>query len=282
MSVRALALDLDGTLLGSDYRMSDRTVAAVSAFRDSGRAVVIATGRARRSALPWARRLGGVSAMVCHNGAAVYDFGAASGAASDGDLLSETILPTAVVRRVIELSRRLDMHFHVFAGDDWYYETWRPGTAVYEGRSGFSGLQVDFDSLPELRYNKTLFIARTDAELETLTDAARDACAGEASLVSSGTRFLESVPRGVTKATGLGAWLATRGLTLADAMAIGDADNDREMILETGLGVAMAEAPADLRGLAAFVTGGVAEDGAADAIGRFLAGRLVPGKAVVR
>ena len=274
MNIRALALDLDGTLLSADYAMSDRSVAAVSAFRASGRAVVVATGRARRSGLPWARRLGGVSAMVCHNGAAVYDFGAADFTADDGRLISDTVLPVDLVRRVIALSRRLDLHFHTFAGDDWYFERWGPGTALYEARSGFAGNPVNFDTLPKMRFHKAIFIASTNAELKEVTEAARDVCAGEATLVSSGSRFLEIVPRGVSKATGLATWLATRGLKLADAMAIGDADNDSEMILETGLGIAMADAPADLRKRAAFVTGSVDADGAADAIERFLDGTI--------
>ncbi len=269
MNIRAIALDLDGTLLTGEYKMSDRTIAAVSAFRASGRAVVVATGRACRSGLPWARRLGGISAMVCHNGAAVYDF-----ADDDGRLIADTFLPIDLVNRVIALSRRLDLHFHTFAGDDWYFERWGPGTALYEARSGFAGNPVNFDTLPGMRFHKAIFIAGTDKEFNEVTTAARDVCGDDATLVSSGSRFLEIVPFGVSKATGLATWLATRGLTLADAMAIGDADNDREMILETGLGVAMAEAPADLRTSAAYVTGGVDEDGAADAIERFLAGTI--------
>jgi Cof subfamily protein (haloacid dehalogenase superfamily) len=274
MSIRALALDLDGTLLDADYSMSDRTASAVSAFSASGREVVIATGRSRRSALPWAKRLNCVSAMVCHNGAAVYDFGSLPA----GELISETLMPEDLVRRLIELSHRLDLHFHAFGGDDWYYERRRPGTAIYEGRAGFVGNLVDFDALPKLRFNKTMFVARPGKELEDAAVAARSVCAGEASVFFSGSSYLEIVPLGVTKAAGLGVWLATRGLTLADAMTIGDADNDREMILEAGLGVAMAEAPAELRARAALVTGGVAEDGAAAAIEGFLAGKIAQRK----
>jgi hypothetical protein len=270
MSIRALALDLDGTLLDADYSMSERTAAAVSAFRASGREVVIATGRSRRSALPWAKRLNCVSAMVCHNGAAVYDFGALP----EGELISETLMPEDLVRRLIGLSHRLDLHFHAFGGDEWYYERRRPGTAIYEQRTGFVGNLVDFEAMPGLRFNKTMFVAVPGKELEDAAEATRSVCAGEASIFFSGPSYLEIVPRGVTKAAGLGAWLATHGLTLAETMAIGDADNDREMILEAGVGVAMAEAPAALRARAAIVTGGVAEDGAAAAIEDFLAGKI--------
>lgn len=265
--IRVLAVDLDGTLVTSAYEMSDRSVAALTAFRATGRELVVATGRSRRSALPWARRMGGVSAMVCQNGAMVYDFAGSPG----GRLISETRLPEDAVRRVVALSRELDLHFHGFGGDDWFYERRRPGTALYERRSGFGGTLVDFDEMRHPAFNKLMFVGEQGEAVEAAAVAAAEACAGEASVFFSSPGFLEIVPRGVDKAAGLAVWLGTRGLTLAEVMAIGDADNDREMILAAGYGIAMAGAPAELRARAAAVAGGVDEDGAAAAIESFLA-----------
>ncbi len=265
--IGVLALDLDGTVLTDGHGISDRTVAAVAAFRASGRDVVVATGRSSRSALPWASRLGGAKAMVCHNGAAVYD----CPGFPEGRLLSEAVLPEALVRRVIGLSRELGLHFHGFGGDDWYYERARPGTAIYERRSGFAGALVDFDELREPRFNKAMFVSSPGREIEAAAEAARALCGGEATVMFTSPGFLEIVPLGATKAAGLTTWLSSRGLALADAMAIGDADNDLEMIRGAGYGVAMADAPEEVRAAAAFVTGGIADDGAAAAIELFLA-----------
>jgi len=264
--ISILALDLDGTLLTPDYAISDRTLAAIAAFRDSGRGVVIATGRSLRSALPWAERLGSVTALVAHNGGAVYDFSQWPA----WRLVSETLLSPDLAKRTIALSRRLDLHFHAFGGDDWYYERKMPGTGIYEQRSGFAGITVDFDAQPELRFNKTMFIAGPGEDIEIAAVAARELCGAEAEVLITSPGFLEILPLGVTKANGLETLLLERGLTLKSAMAIGDAGNDREMILRAGWGIAMGDAPQDVRAGAAFVTLTVAEDGAALAIERFL------------
>jgi Cof subfamily protein (haloacid dehalogenase superfamily) len=266
-AIRILATDLDGTIVLPDYTMTERTLAAIAAFKASGRGVVISTGRPRRSALPWARRLGGVMAMVCQNGAAIYD----CASSPEGELCAETTLPEALSRRVVELSRRLGLHFHGFTGDSWFYEARRAGTAIYEGRAGFPGELVDFDELPALKFNKLMFVSVPDREFEEATAAARELCGDEASLFHSSPGFLEIVPKGVSKAAGLEAWLRPMGLSLDQVMAMGDAENDREIVLASGIGVAMGDAPEDMRAGASYVAGTVGEDGAAEAIERFLA-----------
>ena len=70
---RAIATDLDGTLLGSDGRVSARTRAAVLTAEDRGLQVVIATGRPPRWIPPIVEQLGERGLVVCANGAAVYD-----------------------------------------------------------------------------------------------------------------------------------------------------------------------------------------------------------------
>jgi len=279
--IRILALDLDGTVLGAGNRLAPRAVEAVAAFRATGRQLVVASGRARRAALPWAGALGGASALICHNGAAVYDLGAGSdgggsaATATDGGApIAETYLPEETARRLVELSRRLELHFHGFHGDDWLYERELYGTPVYEARAGFAGSRVDFDTLPNLRFYKAMFVDREGEAIEEAAARARELCGRDAAVISSGPGFLEIVAAGVSKAVGLRSWLDRRGLGLEQVLAIGDADNDEEMLLAAGIGVAMGDAPAAMRARVGRVTGSFAEDGAATAIEAFLAGRL--------
>jgi hydroxymethylpyrimidine pyrophosphatase-like HAD family hydrolase len=59
---------------------------------------------------------------------------------------------------------------------------------------------------------------------------------------------------------------------MAAVMAVGDQSNDLEMLRDVGLGVAMGDAPAEVRAVADEVTGTVAEDGVAAAIERHIVG----------
>ncbi|MEJ2287026.1 MAG: HAD-IIB family hydrolase, partial [Deinococcales bacterium] len=70
---RLVALDLDGTLLTNDKRLTPRARAAVRALDARGVHVVVCTGRPPRSAVAYAEELGLHHPFVCFNGAALYD-----------------------------------------------------------------------------------------------------------------------------------------------------------------------------------------------------------------
>jgi Cof subfamily protein (haloacid dehalogenase superfamily) len=73
--IRLVATDLDGTIVGPDGSVSDRTVEALRAVAAAGAHVVIVTGRPTRWMADVASRLGGRGTALCANGAVVYDLG---------------------------------------------------------------------------------------------------------------------------------------------------------------------------------------------------------------
>src|SRR5688500_6192870 len=73
-NVRVAAIDLDGTLLGSDETLSTRTQQALTRWADSGRLFIIVTARPPRS-VRWLRNKHFTSGLaICSNGALLYDF----------------------------------------------------------------------------------------------------------------------------------------------------------------------------------------------------------------
>jgi Cof subfamily protein (haloacid dehalogenase superfamily) len=277
-AITVLALDLDGTIVARD-KVTDRTARAIGAFRESGRDIVLASGRSRKSALRWAERLGGVSGMICYNGAAVYDGPSANGLI--GAPIHVDPLPEEAARRLVALSRGLALHFHGNVGESYLYERRLAGTAIYEERSKFGGELVDFDAMPTLDFFKAVFLGPDD-ELELVAPRAREACGDAVSVFFSGPGFLEIVRAGVSKATGLEAWLGRRGRSLTEVLAFGDAENDERMLLEAGIGVAMANAPARLRGLVGSCAPSVDEDGVAVYLEGFLAEEGATRRRIIR
>jgi Cof subfamily protein (haloacid dehalogenase superfamily) len=101
---------------------------------------------------------------------------------------------------------------------------------------------------------------------ESLLDAARAAVGQLAQPTISHPRFLEFVAPGVNKGRAL-RWLARRqGIPLEQVMAIGDQLNDLEMVQAVGHGVAMTNAPDELKVRARYVAPSVFEQGAAEII----------------
>ncbi len=84
------------------------------------------------------------------------------------------------------------------------------------------------------------------------------------------TAWLDIAPEGVSKASGL-EWLCERrGIDRSEVLAVGDGNNDVEMLLWAGRGVAMGQAPESLKVAADAVTGSVDDDGLATELQRYL------------
>jgi len=71
--MRLVASDIDGTILGHDGKISDRTVRAFHACRDAGLELVFVTGRPPRWLHPLQDQLGHTGTVICSNGAVVWD-----------------------------------------------------------------------------------------------------------------------------------------------------------------------------------------------------------------
>ena len=91
---------------------------------------------------------------------------------------------------------------------------------------------------------------------------------------------LEVLPKGTSKGNGVKSLMRDMGIKMANVMAIGDGENDLEMLKAAGLGVAIGNADAVLKEVAQEVVGTNDEDGVAEAIERFVIGKPDPVSAV--
>ena len=99
MTIRLVALDLDGTLLDPRGDLRDDVRAAVAMLRRAQLRVVVCTGRRYRTALPVLERLGLSGPVVIHNGALVKDI-------AEGKTLQHAYLPGSLYPDVLTLMRR--------------------------------------------------------------------------------------------------------------------------------------------------------------------------------
>lgn len=266
--VRLLALDLDGTILGDDLRISARTRAAVDGALVRGVTVVLATGRMYRSALPYAVSLGLTGPLICYQGAYVRErpgVGAAPGA-----ILRHVTMESAAARAAIRWSRENGLDPHVNRDDRLVMEVGDEDAPDYERLSGIGAEFVpDLVAATDGPITKVLAVGPAGLPARLL-DAGRARFAGLAEVTVSHPEYLEFMAPGVHKGAAL-RWLGERlGIPLAETMAVGDQHNDLEMIAAVGIGVAMGGAPPEVRAAARHVTAPVAEDGAAQAIEEFV------------
>jgi hypothetical protein len=267
LPIRLIALDIDGTLVGEDLIIGDRTMAAIAEARRRGIEVSLVTGRMVTSALPFAHALGLTGPIVGQQGALIRAM-PAPGARGVGRLLYHRPLPPDVTIDVVRWCQARDLipHFN--------HLEWMIVGATEERLEEYRHFVGDrLRIVDDVRaraarpVTKVVAIGEGNHSLEVL-DEARVHFAGRAEVTLSHPRFLEFLSPGVSKGQAV-RWLARRlGVPLGQAMAVGDQYNDLEMISEVGHGIAMPSAPAAVQAAAQFVAPPVGEQGAAQMIER--------------
>jgi Cof subfamily protein (haloacid dehalogenase superfamily) len=127
---------------------------------------------------------------------------------------------------------------------------------------------VNFDAMGALKLTKCIFLDDHE-KLETIEKALSKELADEAQVLYSADFMLEVVVRGVDKSSGLANCLKHLGGSLEETIAFGDADNDLAMLISSGIGVAMGNAPPTIKEKADIVAPSVNEDGVAVVLREF-------------
>lgn len=267
--IRLIVLDIDGTLVGDDLVLRDRTHAAITAAGRRGVAVALATGRMATSALAFAEALGLRQPIIAYQGALIRAM-PAHGDGHLGRLLLHTPLPAAIARETVEWSRARGMDPHLNHLERFIIRADDPRADDY---SKFLGARAELvtDLVASTRHPVSKVLAVAEPELTLASFAPAQAWfAGRADVTISHPRFLEFIAPGVSKGRAV-RWLARRlGVPLGQVMTVGDQRNDLEMIAAVGHGVAMAAAPEEVRATARHVAPPVEEEGAAAMIERLV------------
>ncbi|HEV8636848.1 MAG TPA: Cof-type HAD-IIB family hydrolase [Chloroflexota bacterium] len=267
-----LVVDIDGTLIGSSRHVTPRVRAAVRAALDAGVLVTLATGRWFRSAQPIASDLGIELPIILHNGALVKD-------SLTGEILDHRHLPLDLAVAAIEVVCRHGLHPMVyenaFAGE-WLLAgpvgSDTPSVARYLATKDWLR-RVPPEALLAAGDPLEVVVADTAERAEPLVaDLERGPwrTVTSMSLAVPEARFVEVLAPDCSKTNAIRRLGGRYGIGLDQVMVVGDNFNDLDMIEAAGLGVAMQNAPAAVRGRARWVAPHVEEDGLAVAIERFL------------
>lgn len=263
--IKLIALDLDGTLIGDDLLLRDRTIAAVRAAVERGVSVSIVTGRMATSALVFARQLGLSDPLVGYQGALIRAMPEAENGRL-GRLLVHRPLAVDATREAIEWTRSIGLDPHINHLERFIIRADDPRAEDYSAFLGGRAMLVD-DLLAWIRRPISKVIAVSEEPMdEAVLDAARERFAGRASVTISHPRFLEFLRPGVSKGSAV-RWLARRaGVPLDNVLAVGDQFNDLEMLAAVGHGAAMPEAPGPVRAAARYVAPPLSAEGVAELI----------------
>lgn len=267
---KIIALDIDGTLFDSKGRISQRTLKAIHACTQAGINVVFSTGRDYDS-LPLAETDGsGMQYAVTTNGSAIYELGSRK-------CLWENPMDRKDIFDILSYSEKKDMFPFLFIDGRGYAEKGK--LPVYERVNWPLHLKETtkhnmhlVDDLAEyvtkeshdVQKGAVLFPSSEDGTLIGWDEAREylNAMPG-VHAVDGGCDNLEFNRVDATKAAGLQILADMIGICMDETMAIGDSENDLDILRAAGTGIAMGNAPADIKGYADEVTLSNDEDGVA-------------------
>lgn len=264
---RIAFLDVDGTILDHGKTIADSTVDAIRSARAAGTLVYLSTGRAAGDIHPGVAEIGFDGAIT--NGGAYATSG-------DRTIVAQPMPRDAVERLMVYFETHgilsfLQTNEAVYASPDvqvtvaGYMREWlgthgeldEPQTAP-QGAPRFRDLEtIDLDAVA-----KAVFISEaSDTVARATTDLGDLFHVVPGSMPLPGGSNGEIGMRGTTKGSAIVAVLAHHGIDASEAIGIGDSWNDVEMFEVCGVGIAMGNAPDELKRLADEVTTSVREDG---------------------
>lgn len=251
-----VCLDVDGTLVDHDGRMSPAVLDSARAAAAAGHHLVIATGRSRGATLPVCEQLGLDSGYaVASNGGITMSL---SGEDQDGPVVIDavTFQPGAALNALRD--ELPAAKFALETADGSFYATER----FQDMSFGIEAIPTDLESLAQTEAVR-LVVSSADDEPQEFAEAIDRAGLHGVAYSVGWTSWLDVAAHGVSKASALEQIRRTLEVDPAHTVAIGDGRNDIEMLQWAARGVAMGQAPDEVAEVAREITQSVYDDGAA-------------------
>lgn len=264
MKISLLALDYDGTLRRLPDPCPPETAGVLNRVMGRGIRVSVATGRPLDQAREIACKLSLNAPLICYQGGMIYD--------PNGDTIIDAItMPLDEAKAAWRILGSMGVPAHVYLPDGKCYTPCITAELLeLKSLTGVNALEAA-ELLDDLQTPPIKFlIGVPEAEIEAVVADLQARLGPNLSVVRSWSTLAEVTHRDVNKGRALARLAAHLGVPMQETMAIGDQDNDVDMIRLAGLGVAMGDASAGAKEVADYIAPPLSENGALCAIEKFL------------
>lgn len=264
---KLIALDMDGTLLTTDKKVSERNQAAIKAAEAKGVKIVLASGRPLIGLSKYLEELDLLKDedyVLSFNGGLVQN-------TNTEEIISKLPLKGSDLKYIYEISKKLNINIHAFSAKDGLIT---PKISKYtEHEAEINGIDINVKDFNEIDDKEDIIKVMMIDPQEILDPAIEKLPNGvyeKYSVFKSSPFFLEFTHKEVDKGLGLKKLGEYLGIKREEIIACGDAGNDLSMVKYAGLGVAMGNATPEVKEAADFITTSNDEDGIANVIEKFI------------
>lgn len=259
--IKLVAIDLDGTLLGSDEKIVEKNIDAIKKIHDRGIEVVIATGRCFNG-FWWIRQELGLEGFddysICNTGAFVR-------INASGKTIVENPMDKSDYEKIMSYKGDYDLQVGIFTKDVLYNneEIVNDGFKKDQEIMKLPRLKFkDFDDIDQ-KVARINFMGNQD-ELDKFYEENKEALEKDYMTMRNETYSLEVLKKSSGKANSLKKLCEYLNIDLANVAYFGDGANDVEAIKLAGLGIAMGNAEEETKKAADYVASTNDEAGLAE------------------
>lgn len=294
--IHLIASDIDGTLLDPHHRISPRTVDTIRALQRKGILFIPATGKSRGGVRNALGDLGKELTSPTHtdteretqppstHSSSSLNF-PVGGVYLQGlivykgmDVIFERTLDRDITLAVLRFARERQISFIAFNGDRILCEkmdaTIASVTAQHEPMPEVADLEnllqpkTDTHTLTHTTIHKVILLGAPQ-QITAIRPDLQKFVGDNATLTQAQTDMVEVLPKGASKGEGVKKLLEALNIHTHNVLAIGDQENDIEMLKLVNVSVAMGNAPKHVKKVAKYETEGNEVEGAAKAFERF-------------
>ena len=267
---KLIAIDLDGTLVTDEKELTLRTIEVIKKASEKGVRIMLSSGRSFYRLEKFIDALGlrkENQCTICFNGAIIIEN-------ITKEVLYSKNLDMEEVKELIHLGKKLELPIMIYAKDAHYVE--KIPEVLQKNTNNLQGMNLKIVKFNEINFNekqnyiyKICFIDNPEKIIEKRKEISKEMIE-KYEITSSVPEYLEIVKKGIKKSEAIKFVMEKYGIKREEVMAIGDGENDVEMLSFAGVGVAMENAKEDVKKFADVVTTSNNDDGVANAIEKYI------------
>lgn len=243
MSRKLIAMDLDGTAVDSCGSLRPEVKAAIGAARDAGHVAAFVSGRADTDMIPIEGDCQDVDYIILNNGAKVIR-------GSDHSVLYNEPLDRDGAVRLVNYCLERGLQVYVINGREWYVNRWSKRLQNYIDLLGYGPVYFDRAEQLPLDHIEGLTVMGDTGPVQSFV---KEGGFGLRAVVSE-EECTDILNLGTDKWRGIQKLLDLLDMAPEDVIAVGDYENDLEMICRAGTGVAVGNALDSVKARADYVT----------------------------
>lgn len=236
---KVIISDLDGTLLNQHHVISDYTRSVFQELHQQNYLIVVATGRHHLDAIPLVERLGVPLYLVTSNGARIHS--------PEKELLFSINMDSQTVKSILDLDIDPDITTVLFKEEVWQTNIHNEKLNSFSKEVTYHRELVNFGELEDFEAIKIFFTHENQDKLIAVRDLILEHHPESFNHAFSLPICLEFMDKAVDKSHAIAKILEKENLDFSHAVSFGDGFNDELMLVTTGKGLIMGNAPETLK-----------------------------------